>query len=85
MSLHLGNLALNLEGELQICRGLSPCWNRLTELRTQKQKMSRQVRDRDEELDEQRPKMESLRQELRKADKAKREVRRKQHGWREGS
>ena len=37
--------------------------------------MTRQVREKEEELDEQRVKSENLRQELRKADKAKREVR----------
>ena len=46
----------------------------MTELRTAKQKVSRQLRDRDEELDEHRRKCESLRQEIRKTDKGKREV-----------
>ena len=36
--------------------------------------MTRQVREKEEELDEQRAKTEGLRQEIRKADKAKREV-----------
>ena len=43
-------------------------------MRQQKTKLSRQVREKEEELDEQRVKSENLRQELRKADKAKREV-----------
>ena len=47
---------------------------RLTEMRSQRQKLSRQVRDREEELDDVRHKMENIRQELRKADKSKREV-----------
>ena len=43
-------------------------------MRSQKQKISRALRDKEEEMEEQRQKMETLRQELRKADKTKREV-----------
>ena len=49
----------------------------LADLRSQKQKLSRQLRDKDEELEEQRQKMEGSRQDLRKVEKGKREV-----GWR---
>ncbi len=47
---------------------------RLSEARAAKQKLSRQVRDKEEEIDTLRQKSDGLRQELRKADKTKREV-----------
>ena len=48
--------------------------NRLTELRNQKQKMLRQVRDKEEELETAMQKIDTLRQDLRKSDKLKREI-----------
>lgn len=50
-------------------------FDRLADLRSQKQKLSRQLRDKEEEIEEQRQKADNLRQELRKAEKSKREVR----------
>lgn len=47
---------------------------RLTELHTQKQKLARHVRDKEEEVDLVMQKAESLRQELRRAERAKKEV-----------
>lgn len=47
---------------------------RLTELRNQKQKLSRQVRDKEEELDNALQKIDTLRQDLRKAEKLRREL-----------
>ncbi|KAH9376177.1 hypothetical protein HPB48_017169 [Haemaphysalis longicornis] len=49
--------------------------DKLSELRTQKQKLSRQVRDKEEELESAMHKIDSLRQDLRKADKLRREAR----------
>lgn len=48
--------------------------SRLSELRLQKQKLSRQVRDKEEELDLAMKKVDSLRQEIRRAEKLKREL-----------
>ncbi|KAH8027906.1 hypothetical protein HPB51_011136 [Rhipicephalus microplus] len=48
--------------------------DKLSELRTQKQKLSRQVRDKEEELESAMHKIDSLRQDLRKADKLRREA-----------
>ena len=47
---------------------------RLADIRSQKQKQSRQLRDKEEEIEEQRQKLESQRQELRKSEKGRREV-----------
>lgn len=47
---------------------------RLTELHTQKQKLARHVRDKEEEVDLVMQKVESLRQELRRTERAKKEV-----------
>ena len=47
---------------------------RLSELRNQKQKMLRQVRDKEEELETAMAKIDTLRQDLRKSEKLKREV-----------
>lgn len=49
-------------------------FNRLAEMRAQKKKLSRQVRERDEELDVVNRKVDQLRQDLRKAEKAKHAV-----------
>lgn len=48
--------------------------DKLSDLRTQKQKLSRQVRDKEEELENAMHKVDSLRQDLRKADKLRREL-----------
>ena len=48
--------------------------DKLTELRNQKQKMSRQVRDKEEELETAMQKIDTLRQDLRKAEKLRREL-----------
>jgi len=47
---------------------------KLTDIRSAKQKLSRQVRDKEEELEEQRQRIEGFRQEIRKSDKGKREI-----------
>ncbi|CAI9538317.1 unnamed protein product [Staurois parvus] len=47
---------------------------RLTELRSQKQKFVRQLRDKEEEMESVAQKVEALRQELRKMERAKKEV-----------
>lgn len=47
---------------------------RLTELHTQKQKLARHVRDKEEEVDLVMQKVESLRQELRRTERARKEV-----------
>lgn len=47
---------------------------RLTELRNQKQKLSRQVRDKEEELETAMQKIDTLRQDLRRAEKLRREL-----------
>ena len=47
---------------------------RLSELRQQKQKLSRQVRDKEEELENSLQKIDSLRQDIRKAEKLRREI-----------
>ncbi|XP_037032828.1 serine/threonine-protein kinase Genghis Khan [Bradysia coprophila] len=47
--------------------------DKLSELRTQKQKLSRQVRDKEEELETAMQKIDSLRNDIRKADKNRRE------------
>ncbi len=47
---------------------------RLADIRSQKQKLSRQLRDREEEIEEQRQKLESQRQDIRKSEKSKREL-----------
>lgn len=48
--------------------------HRLTELRNQKQKLSRQVRDKEEELETAMQKIDTLRQDLRRAEKLRREL-----------
>ncbi|KAG1683509.1 Serine/threonine-protein kinase MRCK alpha [Nymphon striatum] len=48
--------------------------DKLADLRSQKQKLSRQVRDKEEELETAMQKIDNLRQDIRKADKLKREV-----------
>jgi len=50
-------------------------WIRLAEVGSSKQKLTRQLRDRDEELDDQRQKTEALKLEVKKLEKAKRDVR----------
>lgn len=47
---------------------------RLSELRQQKQKLSRQVRDKEEELENSLTKIDTLRQDIRKAEKLRREL-----------
>lgn len=47
---------------------------RLSELRQQKQKLSRQVRDKEEELENSLQKIDTLRQDIRKAEKLRREL-----------
>lgn len=47
---------------------------RLTELRSHKQRVSRQLRDKEEEMEALNQKMEALRFDLRKAERAKKEV-----------
>ncbi|KAJ0170566.1 hypothetical protein K1T71_013937 [Dendrolimus kikuchii] len=47
---------------------------RLSELRQQKQKLSRQVRDKEEELEVAMQKIDGLRQDIRRADKGRREL-----------
>ena len=49
-------------------------FSRLSELRQQKQKLSRQVRDKEEELETSLQKIDSLRQDIRKAEKLRREL-----------
>ncbi|XP_023210881.1 serine/threonine-protein kinase MRCK beta-like [Centruroides sculpturatus] len=56
-------------GKLKIGGG-----RKLLELRAQKQKLSRQVRDKEEELENSLQKIDTLRQDLRKADKLRREL-----------
>jgi serine/threonine-protein kinase MRCK len=46
----------------------------LSELRQQKQKLSRQVRDKEEELENSLTKIDTLRQDIRKAEKLRREL-----------
>ncbi|XP_050718835.1 serine/threonine-protein kinase Genghis Khan-like isoform X3 [Eriocheir sinensis] len=48
--------------------------DKLTELRNQKQKLSRQVRDKEEELETAMQKIDTLRQDLRRAEKLRREL-----------
>ena len=48
--------------------------DKLSELRQQKQKLSRQVRDKEEELDNSLQKIDNLRQDIRKAEKLRREL-----------
>lgn len=47
---------------------------RLGDLRTQKQKLSRQVRDKEEELEQAMSKIDALRQDVRRAEKLRREL-----------
>ncbi len=49
-------------------------FSRLSELRQQKQKLSRQVRDKEEELENSLTKIDTLRQDIRKAEKLRREL-----------
>lgn len=46
----------------------------MSELRQQKQKLSRQVRDKEEELETSLQKIDTLRQDIRKAEKLRREL-----------
>lgn len=48
--------------------------DKLSDLRTQKQKLSRQVRDKEEELDTAMQKIDTLRNDIRKAEKNRREM-----------
>merc|ERR1719460_956699 len=48
--------------------------DKLSELRQQKQKLSRQVRDKEEELENSMTKIDSLRTDIRKAEKLRREI-----------
>jgi len=48
--------------------------NRLSELRQHKQKLSRLVRDKEEELEEAMSKIDILRQEVRRSEKVRREL-----------
>ncbi|XP_026484183.1 serine/threonine-protein kinase Genghis Khan isoform X1 [Vanessa tameamea] len=48
--------------------------DKLSELRQQKQKLSRQVRDKEEELEVAMSKIDALRQDIRRADKARRDL-----------
>lgn len=48
--------------------------DKLSDLRTQKQKLSRQVRDKEEELETAMQKIDSLRNDIRKTDKTRREL-----------
>ena len=47
---------------------------RLSEFRQQKQKLTRQVRDKEEELENSLHKIDTLRQDIRKAEKLRREL-----------
>lgn len=47
---------------------------RMAELRSQKQKVSRQLRDKEEEMEVAMQKIDSMRQEIRKSDKFRKEV-----------
>lgn len=47
---------------------------RVTELRSHKQRLSRQLRDKEEEMDALNQKVEALRLDVRKAERAKKEV-----------
>lgn len=47
---------------------------RLTDLHSQKQKLARQLRDKEEEMEVVMQKLESLRQELRRTERLKKEV-----------
>ncbi|CAI9545232.1 unnamed protein product, partial [Staurois parvus] len=47
---------------------------RMADLRSQKQKLSRQLRDKEEELEVVMQKLDSMRQEMRKSEKARKEV-----------
>ena len=47
---------------------------RLSELRSQKQKLSRSVRDKEEELEQAMRKIDALRNDIRKAEKLRREI-----------
>lgn len=49
-------------------------FHRLSDLRTQKQKLSRQVRDKEEELEQAMSKIDLLRQDVRRAEKLRREL-----------
>ena len=46
----------------------------MAELRSSKQKLSRQLRDKEEEMDAVSQKMDAMRQEIRKTEKARKEV-----------
>merc|ERR1719193_957216 len=48
--------------------------DKLSEIRAQKQKLSRQVRDKEEELENSLHKIDTLRQDIRKAEKLRREL-----------
>lgn len=50
----------------------------MAELRSSKQRLSRQLRDKEEEMDALMQKMDALRQEIRKTEKNRKEVRRAQ-------
>lgn len=48
--------------------------NKLSDLRSQKQKISKQVREKEEELEVAMQKIDSLRNEVRRAEKSRREM-----------
>lgn len=54
---------------------LSELSERTAELRSQKQKVSRQLRDKEEEMEVTMQKVDSMRQEMRRAEKGRKEVR----------
>lgn len=53
---------------------LSEISDKLSDLRQQKQKLSRQVRDKEEELEVAMQKIDALRQDIRRAEKLRREM-----------
>lgn len=54
---------------------------KVTELRSYKQRLSRQLRDKEEEMDSLNQKVEALRLEVRKAERAKKEVSVEENAW----
>ncbi len=54
---------------------------KVTELRSYKQRLSRQLRDKEEEMDSLNQKVEALRLEVRKAERAKKEVSVEENSW----
>lgn len=54
---------------------------RMVELRSQKQRLSRQLRDKEEEMEVVMQKLDAMRQDIRKTEKARKEVRCKGRGF----